>query len=232
MRAHYLQHVAFESLGSIKPWLRAAGFEITKTPFFLTAELPDLKAIDLLVVLGGPMSVNDEDEFSWLPKEKRFIRNVIEAGKPVLGVCLGAQLIACAMGARVFTNPVKEIGWFPVQGVPSTGETNFQFPASVEVFHWHGETFDLPPGVVRLATSDGCKNQAFQLGQSVIGLQFHLETTPASARKLVAHCRAELIPSRYVQSEAHILAAAPDKYQKINNLMGDVLSFLARSIRE
>lgn len=230
MRAHYLQHVPFECLGSIKPWLQAAGFEIIKTPFFQTTTLPDLKAIDLLVVLGGPISVNDEDEFSWLPREKRFIRNVIEAGKPVLGICLGAQLIASAMGARVYPNPQKEIGWFPIQGVSSMGGATFYFPPSVEVFHWHGETFDLPPGAVRLATSEGCQNQAFQLGQSVIGLQFHLETTPASVQKLVEHCRAELIPSRYVQSESSILAAASDSYLKINNMMDDVLSFLTRPV--
>jgi len=108
MRAHYLQHVPFEGLGSIEPWLRGAGYEITNTQFFRSAELPDFDQIDLLVVMGGPMSVNDEDEFPWLRKEKKFIRDVIEFGKPVLGICLGAQLIAGSMGAIVYKNPVKE----------------------------------------------------------------------------------------------------------------------------
>ncbi len=229
MHAHYLQHVPFESLGSIEPWLRSAGYQITNTRFFLTTELPDLQGIDLLVVMGGPMSVNDEVEFPWLVQEKQFIRNAVESGKSVLGVCLGAQLIASAMGARVFPNRVREIGWFPIEGGSSVERSTFRFPLSVEVFHWHGETFDLPSGAVRLARSEGCENQAFQLGRSVIGLQFHLETTPEAAREIVTHCRAELTPSRYVQAEATILAAPPGKYRVVNQLMGKVLSFLTRA---
>lgn len=229
MRAHYLQHVPFEGLVSIESWLRAAGYEMTNTRFFESASLPEVNEVDLLVVMGGPMSVNDEGEFPWLAPEKQFIRDAIQSGKAVFGVCLGAQLIASAMGARVYRNHEKEIGWFPVHGVPSIGTSTFRFPRSVEVFHWHGETFDLPSGATRLARSEGCENQAFQLGRSVIGLQFPLETTPESAREIVAHCRAELLPSKYVQSEAAILAASPEKYRAINNLMSEVLSFLRGS---
>lgn len=226
MRAHYLQHVPFEGLGSIQPWLERAGYEITGTRFFELAELPDIGAFDLLVVMGGPMSVNDERQFPWLRQEKSFIRRAIRHGKSVLGVCLGAQLIASAVGARVYQNHFKEIGWFPVQGVSPADRSVFCLPPSVEVFHWHGETFELPPGAIHLARSEGCENQAFQLGSSVFGLQFHLETTPESAREIVSHCRSELSPSRYVQSEATILAAAPEKYQTINELMDEVLLFL------
>jgi GMP synthase-like glutamine amidotransferase len=226
MRAHYLQHVPFEGLGSIEPWLRAAGYKITNTRFFESASLPNLNEIDLIVVMGGPMSVNDEVDFPWLVEEKQFIRIAIEAGKEVLGICLGAQLIASAMGAKVYRNTVKEIGWFPVKGVSPSEELVFHFPTSEEVFHWHGETFDLPPEGIHLARSDGCENQAFQLGQSVIGLQFHLETTPESARELVSHCRTELIPSKYVQSEETILAAVPERYHVINDLMDNILSFI------
>lgn len=226
VRAHYFQHVPFEGLGCIEPWLRAAAYDITSTRFFETAELPDLNDIDLLVVMGGSMSVNDESLLPWLGQEKDFIRRAIQANKPVLGVCLGAQLIASAMGARVYPNREKEIGWFPVHAVPSSDSSVFRFPSSVEVFHWHGETFDLPHEAVRLARSDGCENQAFQIGRSVIGLQFHLETTPEAARDIVAHCRAELVASRYVQSETTILQVPPEKYQTINSIMADLLSFL------
>ncbi|MCB2184433.1 MAG: gamma-glutamyl-gamma-aminobutyrate hydrolase family protein [Desulfobulbaceae bacterium] len=229
MRAHYLQHVPFEGLGSIEPWLRATDYEITSTQFFDSAELPDFKNIDLLVVMGGPMSVNDQEEFPWLALEKKFIRDVIESGKPVLGICLGAQLIASAMEAKVFRNSVKEIGWFPVKGVPSSGTSFFSFPPSSEVFHWHGETFDLPKGATRIACSEGCENQAFQLGKSVIGLQFHLETTPKSARDIVSNCRDELVPAQYVQTEEEILSAKPERFNSINKMMGEVLSFLQRS---
>ncbi len=226
MRAHYLQHVPFEGLGRIEPWLRAAGYEITCTRFHESMRLPDPAEVHLLVVLGGPMSVNDQDTFPWIVQEMEFIRSVIDAGRSVLGVCLGAQLIASSMGARVHRNQVKEIGWFPVQRVSPIPSSVFCFPSSVEVFHWHGETFELPPGAVLLARSEGCENQAFQLGRSVIGLQFHLETTRESALTLISHCRAELEPSTYVQSEAAIIGAPPGKYRVINELLEDVLSFL------
>ena len=228
MRAHYLQHVPFEGLGSIEPWLRKAGYELTGTRFFESADLPAPDAIRFLVVMGGPMSVNDEAGHPWLVQEKRFIRDCIQAGIPVLGICLGAQLIASAMSARVYRHHTQEIGWFPVQSVhPAEGDA-FHFPPSVEAFHWHGETFDLPPGATLLASSAACENQAFQLGRSVLGLQFHLETTPEAAREIVAHCREELRPARYVQSEAEILSAPPGRYQAANRLMAGLLSWLLR----
>lgn len=229
MRAHFLQHVPFEGLGSIEPWLVAAGYRITATRFFASDELPDHGDIDLLVVMGGPMSVNDEDQFPWLVPEKEFVRRTIQAGKPVLGVCLGAQLIAAAMGKAVYPNRVKEIGWFPIFGTSHDDASIFSFPPVAEVFHWHGETFDLPDNSVHLARSSGCENQAFQLGRSAIGLQFHLETTPQSALDIVTNCRDELQPAEFVQSEEIILAAAADKYRSINLLMAKILAFLTRS---
>ena len=158
MRAHYLQHVPFEGLGIIKPWLKAEGYELTNTRFYESAVFPDLNEVDLFIVMGGPMSVNDEVEFPWLVEEKQFIRRCIEEEKSVLGICLGAQLIASSLGARVYPNHVKEIGWFTVEGVLSPNREAFCFPLSQEVFHWHGETFDLPTGAFRLARSEGCEN--------------------------------------------------------------------------
>jgi GMP synthase-like glutamine amidotransferase len=229
MRAHYLQHVPFEGLGSIEPWFESAGYEVTYSRLFEPTNLPDAKTIDLLVIMGGPMSVNDENVFPWLVSEKQFIREVIESGKPVLGICLGAQLIASAMGARIFRNPVKEIGWFSIHAVDSNEGSVFRFPPSETVFHWHGETFDLPRGAIWLAKSEGCENQAFQLGNSVIGLQFHLETTPDSARAIVENCRNELVEGKYIQTEQQILSAPQERYGSINSLMNHILDFLHKN---
>jgi GMP synthase-like glutamine amidotransferase len=227
MRAHYLQHVPFEGLGSIEPWLQAAGATVSGTRFFESPALPAIDAVDLLIVMGGPMSVNDEGTLPWLQPEKQLIRETIRAGKPVLGICLGAQLIASAMGARVYPNREREIGWFPVVAVALHGPpATWTFPSPTTVFHWHGETFDLPAGAVHLARSAACEHQAFQLGTNVVGLQFHLESTPESLAAIVAACRAELVPSPYVQSAEEILAVGPQRLRTINALMSDVLRFL------
>lgn len=226
MRAHYLQQVAFEGLGSIEPWLKNAGYLISKTQFFDSHVLPDVNDIDLLIVMGGPMSVNDEAQFPWLAEEKIFIKRAIEAKKPVLGICLGAQLIASAMGASVSANSDKEIGWFAVESVESDNSSVFKFPKQIDVFHWHGETFGLPEGAVLLAKSRGCENQAFQLGSHVIGLQFHLETTPDSAKAITKHCADELVVGKYIQSEADILSAPSERYASINSLMASILDYL------
>lgn len=227
MHVHCLTHVPFEGMGSITPWLAAAGHEIAYTRLYEQAPFPAPEQVDLLVVMGGPMSVHDEEAYPWLAAEKRFIREVVETGKPVLGICLGAQLIANTLGAKVYRNPVKEIGWFPIRGVPQEGPV-FSFPPMATAFHWHGETFDLPPEAIRLAGSEACGNQAFQLGKAVIGLQFHLETTPESARDLVAHCGNELVPGQYVQSAEQILAAGPEQYHAIHRLMARLLVYLTR----
>ncbi len=228
MRVYYLQHVPFEALGSIEPWLEENGFTVNATRLFAGEKLPAAEDVDFLIVMGGPMSVNDEQQHPWLVAEKNFIGEMIAMGRPVLGICLGAQLIASAMGARVYQNPLKEIGWFPVRGIPSRDEAFFSFPSSTPVFHWHGETFDLPAGATLLAESDVCRNQAFQIGSSVIGLQFHLETTRQSAETMVKHCANELVPASCVQSGEEILAASPERYRAINRLMADILSYLLR----
>ena len=229
MRAHYLQHVPFEGLGAIAPWLERGGHEIRATRLFDSEPLPGLDELDLLIVMGGPMSIHDERDHPWLGTEKTFLRDAIDAGKPVLGICLGAQLLAAALGARVYRNAEKEIGWFAVRGVPSSDAGAFAFPSTVDAFHWHGETFDLPGNAVRLARSEACENQAFEIDDRVIGLQFHLEATPRSVRDLVEHCRDELVPSPYIQTEERILSAGPGHYDAIHRLLDELLTHWTRN---
>lgn len=225
-RAHIFQHVPYEEPGIIEPWLRESGFEIKYTQFFRSPDLPDTDTIDFLVVLGGPMSVNDENEYPWLIAEKEFIRRTIQKRVPLLGICLGAQLIASALGSNVFPNPEKEIGWFPVRGLSSKNSSYFQFPYNFECFHWHGETFDLPDKAERLASSDGCKNQAFQIEKNIVGLQFHLEMTPQTIQKITKNCRDEIIPSRYIQTESEVLKIKPDRFHTMYQIMNQLLQYL------
>ena len=173
------------------------------------------------------MSVNDEAELPWLKEEKRFIAGCIKSGKPALGICLGAQLIAGALGSRIYPGPHKEIGWFDIESTAGRSDL-FRFPKKATVFHWHGETFDLPPGSTRLARSAGCENQAFQIGPKTIGLQFHLETTPASAESLIVNCRSELVAGRFIQSEEELRKVPAATYDGVNALMAEVLAYLTR----
>ena len=230
MRVHYLQHVPFEGLGSIEGWLKSRRAVISVSRLYENAPLPKPDAFDWLIAMGGPMSVNDEQVYPWLHPEKRLIADAIARDMVVLGICLGAQLIASALGSSVYRNKEREIGWVPIERIAAVESTVASvFPDRCEVFHWHGETFDLPPGAVRIARSAGCENQAFLIGERVVGLQFHLETTPSSAEALVTHCREEIVPGRFIQTEREILGS-PDRFERINKIMSDLLDCLAEAI--
>jgi len=226
-RVHWIQHVPFEGLGSIETWLSARGARVGASRMYERPVFPRIRDVDLLIIMGGPMSVNDEAAFPWLREEKRFVAGALDAGIAVLGVCLGAQLIASALGAAVYRNEHAEIGWFPIERArESSGMVADALPQRMDAFHWHGETFDLPAGARLIARSEGCRNQAFVIGDAVAAFQFHLETTPASARALVDSCRGDLVPGRYIQAEGQILAPG-DRFQRINAVMDVVLSRLA-----
>ena len=226
MRAHYFQHVSFEGLGVIEEILQDKGYQISSTRFFDKQTPPSPEEIDILIVMGGPMSVHDDAQYPWLIEEKEFIGRWIKSGKPLLGICLGAQLIASVLGASVHANRQTEIGWFPIETATSAVSSSFHFPSSCHVFHWHGETFDLPQDAVRLASSKGCDNQAFQYGNSVIGLQFHLEITPRTVATMVEKCGDELVDGQYIQPERELIGQSPQTYKDANKLMEILLKYL------
>lgn len=225
MHVHYLQHVTFEDLGSIEPVLREKGHSISVTQLFDNESLPKVSELDWLIVMGGPMGVHDDSRFPWLKTEKHFIKESIDARKVVIGICLGAQLIAQVLGAKVYKNKYHEIGWFNIDRNPKITDTILGdiFPEQIEVFHGHGDTFDIPSGAVPLASSTGTPNQGFVLDNLVIALQFHLETTPASAKALIDNCRDKLDDSRYVQSESELLDN-PGRFKNCNQMMHQILN--------
>ena len=205
MRLHCIQHVPFEDMANIEVWAKNKGFRVSRTLLYEGEELPLLSAFDLLVVMGGPMSVHDEAQYPWLKREKKFIRQAMATGKMVLGICLGAQLIAHALGANVTKNPQKEIGWFPVKLTPEARNAPvFQgIPEELMAFHWHGDTFEIPKGAVHIASSEACVNQAFVLGR-IYGLQFHLESSRDSIERLIKNCGDELTHGKYIQDAEKI----------------------------
>ena len=221
MKLHYIQHVPFEGPAAVLDWARERNWESRGTMLFNSEPLPDISSFDMLVVMGGPMGVFDEEDYPWLVDEKRFLKEVIEAGRPVLGICLGAQLLANVLGAHVQKNIVKEIGWFPVSLTPPGWESPLfkGIPATFEAFHWHGDMFRIPEGGVQVANSEACPNQAFTWNDRVVGLQFHLETTRESLESLVSNCGDELrVEAEYVQKPEVILEEGRDYTSMRNNL--------------
>ncbi|MGX5817552.1 type 1 glutamine amidotransferase [Chitinophaga lutea] len=211
MHIHYFQHVAFEGLACIEDWARQKGHSLSVTRWYEqpATQLPE--DAQMLIVMGGPMGVYEDEQYPWLAREKALIREAVAKDMPVLGICLGSQLIASALGAKVYPNATKEIGWFPVRLFDDTA------PDPTTVFHWHGDTFDLPEGAVHLAESAVCKNQAYRVGEKVIGLQFHFEVTRAAMETMIEHCGHELQAAPYIQTanemrmRAH-LAAGTNKH--------------------
>ncbi len=220
-----LQHVPFEGLGSIHAWLDARGAAVEYVRFF-AGEIPDpVRRFDLVIVLGGPMSVHDTAVHPWLWGEQAYLHALCMEGRAVLGICLGAQLIARALGANVSAAHAREIGWWPIAG-EALGD-GLVLPVQMYVFQWHGETFALPAGGRRLASSTVCENQAFVYGSRVIGLQFHLEITPIGVEELVQHCGEELASGgEFVHGRRERAGAPALLYASSNALMEAVLQYL------
>jgi GMP synthase-like glutamine amidotransferase len=202
MQIVVLQHVAFEGAGILLEIFNRGGHHVEICKLYAADALPNLAEVDAIVVMGGPMGVGDTEQFPWLINEKRFLSEANKEGKPILGICLGAQLLADVLGARVYRNAHREIGWFAVTTTPAFRASRFGKVLGDEFIplHWHGDTFDLPAGALSIGASAACQCQGFVFDQRVLALQFHLEMTSTGLAKLAKHCADELMPSAYVQS--------------------------------
>ena len=208
MNIHCLQHVAFETPGTIIDWATQNNHSISYTYFFeKNHTLPSVNNIDALLIMGGCMNVDEEEKFPWLKIEKQFINECIISQKKVLGICLGAQLIAAALGSKVYKGVEKEIGFFPISFINNSLQHKLfhHFSKGYTVFHWHGDTFDLPANAQLIASTNICKNQAYLIGANVLGLQFHFEMDETIIEQMLLHDAEELNETgNFIQPAAQI----------------------------
>ncbi len=194
MVLYYLQHVFFETPAAILEWAKDRNYTIKKTYLYQESKFFDPDSFDILVIMGGPMGVYDEKKFPWLTEEKKFIESAIRKQKKIIGICLGAQLIANVLGANVYKNSYKEIGFFPVKLTNEAKTHNLfnHFPEEFITFHWHGDTFDLPADSIRTFRNNATTNQGFIYNENVVAFQFHLESTNESIMDLYKYSISDL----------------------------------------
>ncbi len=231
--AHILQHVSFENIGSIAEWLETRGISYRYTRFYEAQHtLPPLSTFDALIIMGGPMGVHDESFYPWLIEEKRFIKQAMDAGKVVIGICLGAQLMADALGAVVVPHTQKEIGWFSIEWTDAVmrHKIGHKLQKRQMAFHWHGDSFAIPAGAVHLAKSEACANQGFLWNDRALGLQFHLEITEYGVSQLIAHCGHELVVDAPYVTAGNAIQARGEYFTEMKNTLHRLLDFFLPEI--
>jgi len=223
MRIHYLKHVPFEGLGVMEHFFVRRGCQLSRTCMYEDQSFPSIHDIDALMVMGGPMGVADDHQFPWLSLEKEFIESVIKRDIPVIGVCLGAQLIANVLGAAVVKNAHEEIGWYPVNRMDGLMDHRLQqLPVSFDALHWHGDTFDVPDGANHFISSAACANQGFTYGEATLALQCHLEMLPSNVEAIYHACGSPSKTGTYISSLPEMLAPA-DNFQQASKILENLL---------
>jgi GMP synthase-like glutamine amidotransferase len=231
MRIGVTQHEVCEGPGEIANWAGDRGHSVEVAHLYRGDPVPSVDALDALVVMGGEMNIHQYRQHPWLKPERLLVEAAMAQGKPVIGICLGAQVIADALGARVAQNPVYEIGWFPIAFTPEAHARFPKLPASATVLHWHGDTFDLPPGSTRIATSEACPEQGFAIPGKCLGLQFHLEMDPDLVRQTVKASIGPWPNGPYVQTPEHIFENAATYSEKNRLFLYDLLDAFMVSFR-
>jgi GMP synthase-like glutamine amidotransferase len=223
MRIHIIQHVPFEGPGFLTSWMNQQNNFITVSRQFETEWYPSLDGFDLCIVLGGPMSARDTQKYPWLGRELDFLEKAVVKRKKMLGICLGAQLISRVLGGSVYQNLYKEIGWHPVRLTAAAKSLPLfeRLPDSWTAFHWHLETFSIPPMGYRIAETDGCANQGFLYEEHVMALQFHMESDEESVNALLKNCGGDIVLGSYVQDADQIRAGLAVHQRSMNRLFGE-----------
>ena len=229
MHIHYFQHVPFEGLSCIADWAAGKGHEVTHTHWYENTDTSPLAPAQWLIVMGGPMGVYEQDRYPWMPAEIALIREAIRQNKKVLGICLGAQLIAAALDANVYPHTQTELGWYPLDLTFQDRAAPLKevLPPHFNTFHFHGDTFDVPDGATRFAASAACSHQAFIYGDRVIGLQFHMELTRESLEDMLKYGAGTIgAGGPFIQSEEKIRRHI-DLLAQNNETMYRLLDYMA-----
>lgn len=229
-RIHCFRQVPFEGLGCMEKWFNQQGYPITYTNFYeADYHIPSPNDYDALIIMGGPMGVYEEDKHLFLKDEKEAVKAAIEHDKTVIGICLGSQLIANALGAKVYPNNEKEIGWWKVKFTDAGKKTKpfNSFGDEITVFQWHGDTFDIPEGATHIASSDVCRNQAFLYKEKVLGLQFHFEVDKENVQLMSDSDLEELdLGGKYVQTRQQLKDGEDvidENIQRMHQILGHLI---------
>lgn len=215
-----LKHVPFEGLGTFREELEKRGLRYREVNLYEEGAPKYLEGCGGLIIMGGPMNVYEETEYPFLTDEDRLIKEALVKKIPMIGVCLGAQLMAKAAGAKVTKGAKKEIGWYPLY-LAEEAKSDHAFtalPKKIEVFQWHGDTFEIPKGAVRLASSELFSNQAFRIGGNAYAFQFHIEVTEGVIREWVAINGKELEAVKDYIDSKKILAESKEKAKELRKL--------------
>ncbi|PIQ44152.1 MAG: amidotransferase [Gammaproteobacteria bacterium CG11_big_fil_rev_8_21_14_0_20_46_22] len=230
MRLHTIQHVPFEGLGHIRHWAEIKNASFSVSLPFQSVDFPHPDEFDVLVIMGGPMGVHDHDQHPWILNEKHFIEQALKAGKQVIGVCLGAQMIADVLGGTVTRNQLPEIGWFPIRWTDEAKAMPMfaGLPELSTVYHWHFDAFSLPSGAVRLAYSEATENQAFLYGDQALALQCHLEMEPRVVQSLVSRFPEVLDTTQHYIQSAEVMLEDNARFEQSSHFLYQILNHFVK----